>query len=91
MKQSMSGISCKLFITWWQDCPPGSGSVPNYSNSSKQGQIKKNKMYANRMLNSKGSYAGNDLYHANFTHKANLPYYPLLSSRNVTTYMHQLT
>ena len=35
------------------------------------------------MLKSKGSHAGNYLYHENCTHTANLPYYPLLSSCTV--------
>ena len=82
-KKSMSSILYKYLITWWQDCPPGSGSMPNFFNSPKQGLIKKRKMYANRILNSKGSHAGNYLYHDNCTHIANLPYYPLLSSCTV--------
>ena len=78
----MSSILYKYIITWWQDCPPGNGSMPSFSNSPKQCQ-KKRKMYANRMLNSKASHAGNYLYYENCTHTANLPYYPLLSSCTV--------
>ena len=57
--------------------------MTNFSNSPKQGLIKKRKMYANKMLNSNGSYAGNYLYNENCAHTANLPYSPLLSSRTV--------
>ena len=27
--------------TWWQDCPPGSGSMPNFSNSPQTGSNQK--------------------------------------------------
>ena len=54
-----------------------------FSNSSKHGILKKRKIYANRLLNYKGSHAGNYLYNENCTNTANLPYYPLLRSRTV--------
>ena len=85
MKKSKSSILYKYCITWWHDCPPVSVSMLNFSNSPKHGQIKKSKMNANGILNSKGSNAGNYFYNENCTHTANLPYYPLLSSRTLST------
>ena len=73
----MSSLLYKYVITWWQDCPNGSGSMSNFSNSHKQGLIKKQKTECG-MLNSKGYHAGNYLNHENCTQTTNLPYYTIL-------------
>ena len=41
-----------------QDCPPGSGSMPTFSNSRKQGQSKKEKQ-ANSIAKYRTSHVGN--------------------------------
>ena len=48
----------KYFITWWQDCPPGSASMPNFCNSPEMNPIKKRKTYVNPLGNSRASHAG---------------------------------
>ena len=73
----MSSILYKYFITWWQDCPPGIGSLPNFSNSNKQGRIKKEKN--NSMAKGKDSDQGTLTYSPlNFYHKhVNLSNFPV--------------
>ena len=58
MKQINEQHLYKYSITWWQDCPPGSGSMPNFSNSPKLHPIKKTKMYVKPLGNYKASHAG---------------------------------
>ena len=48
----------KYFITWWQDCPPGSDLMTNFTNSPKLHPIKKTKMYVNALGKSKASHVG---------------------------------